>query len=83
MAQVNMLTGPRDILWNMLTLVPITTESISILEVRELDAYHWIKRLINFCHLMMHFKAFLLLLAAINNVMAYSCTISNCFSGQK
>lgn len=34
MGQVNMLTGPKGTLWNMLTLVPITTESTSISEVR-------------------------------------------------
>lgn len=35
---VNMPTGPNDTLWNMLTLVPITTESTFISEVRKLDS---------------------------------------------
>lgn len=39
MDQANMLTGPNDTLWSMLTLVPITTESTSTLEVSIIGEY--------------------------------------------
>lgn len=37
MGRACMLIGPSDTLWNMLTLVPITTASTSTSEVRKLD----------------------------------------------